>query len=69
MLLLLPGSERKKRIVEELLGHPVPGGVLDSVMQLVMAASQSSLLLARRFRDMRLIPLSTLEGRVTHVAV
>lgn len=40
VLLLLPGAERKKRIVEELLGHPVSGSVLDSVMQLVMVAGQ-----------------------------
>jgi len=37
-LLLLPGAERKERIVKELLGRPAPGSVLDSVMQLVMAA-------------------------------
>lgn len=29
-LLLLPGAERKKRIVEELLGHPRAGSVLDA---------------------------------------
>jgi pimeloyl-ACP methyl ester carboxylesterase len=39
-LLLVPGTERKKRIVEELLGHPVPGSVLESVMNLVMVAGQ-----------------------------
>lgn len=40
LLLLFPGAERKKRIVEGLLGHPVPGSVLDSVMELVMAAGE-----------------------------
>ncbi|MFL0177635.1 alpha/beta fold hydrolase [Mycobacterium sp. SMC-13] len=37
-LLLLPGAERKRRIVAEILGHPAPGSMLDSVMELVMAA-------------------------------
>jgi pimeloyl-ACP methyl ester carboxylesterase len=40
-LLLLPGAERKQRTVAELLGRPVPGSVLDSVMQLVMAAGSA----------------------------
>lgn len=37
-LLLLPGAERKQRTVAEILGHPVPGSLLESVMELVMAA-------------------------------
>jgi hypothetical protein len=38
-MLVVPGAERKRRVVEEILGLPVPGSVLDNVMQLVMAAS------------------------------
>jgi hypothetical protein len=38
-MLVVPGAERKRRVVEEILGRPVPGSVLDNVMQLVMAAS------------------------------
>ncbi|HET6733709.1 alpha/beta fold hydrolase [Mycobacterium sp.] len=40
-LLLLPGAQRKKRAVAEILGHPAPGSLLDSVMQLVMASSSA----------------------------
>lgn len=37
--LMLPGADRKKRTVKELLGRPAPGSVLDDVLELVMAAS------------------------------
>lgn len=40
-LLLLPGAERKRRTVAEILGHPAPGSLLDSVMELVMAAGSA----------------------------
>ncbi|WP_123025336.1 alpha/beta fold hydrolase [Mycolicibacterium stellerae] len=40
-LLLVPGAERKQRTVAELLGHPVRDSLLDSVMQLVMAAGSA----------------------------
>lgn len=40
-LLLLPGAERKQRTVAEILGHPAPGSLLDSVTELVMAASSA----------------------------
>lgn len=40
-MLLLPGAERKQRTVAEILGRPVPGSLLDSVMQLVMAAGST----------------------------
>lgn len=37
-LMLLPGANRKERIVRELLGNPEAGSVLDSVRELVLAA-------------------------------
>jgi pimeloyl-ACP methyl ester carboxylesterase len=37
-VLLLPDVERKQRIVEMFCGHPLPGSLLDSVVQLLMAA-------------------------------
>lgn len=40
-LLLLPGADRKKRTVNDLLGRPAPGSVLDDVSELVMAASNA----------------------------
>ncbi|WP_313888748.1 alpha/beta fold hydrolase [Mycolicibacterium sp. CBMA 226] len=40
-LLLLPGAERKQRTVAAILGHPAPGSLLDSVMELVMAAGSA----------------------------
>jgi pimeloyl-ACP methyl ester carboxylesterase len=40
-LLLLPGAERKQRTVAEILGHPAPGSLLDSVTELVMAAGSA----------------------------
>lgn len=40
-LLLLPGAERKQRTVAEILGHPAPGSLLESVMELVMAAGSA----------------------------
>lgn len=40
-LLLLPGAERKQRTVADILGHPAPGSLLDSVMELVMAAGSA----------------------------
>lgn len=40
-LLLLPGAERKRRTVAEILGHPAEGSLLDSVMELVMAAGSA----------------------------
>jgi hypothetical protein len=30
-MLVVPGAERKRRVVEEILGRPVPGSVLDNV--------------------------------------
>ncbi len=41
VLLLMPGAERKERTVAELLGRPQSGSLLDSVMQLVMAAGSA----------------------------
>lgn len=41
VLLLVPGAERKERTVAELLGRPESGSLLDSVMQLVMAAGSA----------------------------
>lgn len=41
VLLLLPGAERKQRTVAEILGYPAPGSLLDSVMELVMAAGSA----------------------------
>jgi len=40
-LLLLPGAERKQRTVAEILGHPAPGSLLHSVLELVMAAGSA----------------------------
>lgn len=37
-VLLLPGAERKQRIVETLCGHPAPGSQVDRLVQLIMAA-------------------------------
>lgn len=40
-MLLLPGAERKRRTVAEILGHPAPGSLLDNVTELVMAAGSA----------------------------
>lgn len=40
-LLMLPGAERKRRTVAEILGQPAPGSLLESVMELVMAAGSA----------------------------
>jgi pimeloyl-ACP methyl ester carboxylesterase len=37
-LLLLPGAERKQRVVEMLCGNPSPGSQVENLVQLIMAA-------------------------------
>lgn len=40
-LLMLPGAERKKRTVADILGQPAPGSLLESVMELVLVAGSA----------------------------
>lgn len=55
-LLVLPGAERKQRVVEELLGRPAPGSVLDNLMQLVMAAGSEFVSFGTPFPRFPVIP-------------